>query len=202
MKLAFHVDTRYCSGCKSCQLACKDKNNLPVGELWRRVYEITEGEWTKKGEAWENTVKAYNVSVSCNHCEKCICIEVCPVKAYTRGEDGAVRIDQNRCMGCQYCAMACPYGAPQFNPAINRMGKCDFCEDRIAKGENPVCVDACPMRIITWGDRDELIEKFGPKAEIYPLPPDKLTDPSLLIKPHPDAEVAESEPDLSNAEEV
>jgi anaerobic dimethyl sulfoxide reductase subunit B (iron-sulfur subunit) len=203
MKLAFHVDTRYCSGCKSCQLACKDKNKLPVGQLWRRVYEITEGEWQPRGAAWTQNIKAYNVSISCNHCERCICIEVCPVKAYQRREDGVVTIDQSRCMGCGYCALACPYGAPQFNPELGRMGKCDFCQDRLEAGKPPVCVEACPMRIISYGDRDEMTVRLGPERQVFPLPSETLTEPNLLIRPHPDAAEIESPvPLLSNPEEV
>ncbi len=203
MNLAFHVDTRYCSGCKSCQLACKDKNELPVGQLWRRVYEVTEGAWQARGKAWLHTIKAYNISISCNHCKKCVCEEVCPVNAYRRDEQGIVYIDNSRCMGCRYCAWACPYGAPQFRPETGRMGKCDFCRDRLEEGRPPVCVEACPMRLISWGDREDLKLRFGPDAQIYPLPAREMTDPSLLIWPHRDAGAFDQlGPELSNPEEV
>lgn len=203
MNIAFHVDTRFCSGCKSCQLACKDQNNLPVGQLWRRVYEISSGEWVSRGKAWLHNVIAYNLSISCNHCTKCICEEVCPAEAYRRDENGVVWIDPNRCMGCQYCAMACPYNAPQFNPLTGRMGKCDFCRDRLENGLDPVCVQACPMRVISWGDRNELEKKFGPDAQLFPLPPKELTDPSLLVHPHPNAlKTNASFEELANPEEV
>jgi len=203
MNLAFHVDTRYCTGCKTCQLACKDKNELPVGQLWRRVYEVSEGGWEPRGKAWLHSVTAYNISISCNHCQKCICEEVCPVKAYSRDENGIVTIDQNRCMGCKYCAWACPYGAPQFNPLTGRMGKCDFCRDRIEEGLPPVCVEACPMRVLSWGDRKELELRFGHDAHIFPLPAAELTQPSLLIHPHQKALSIDAPPqNLSNSEEV
>lgn len=203
MNLAFHIDTRYCSGCKSCQLACKDYNGLPTGQLWRRVYEVSSGSWQARGPAWLHTVTAYNVSISCNHCKKCICEEICPTKAYRRDENGIVWIDQNRCMGCQYCAMACPYNAPQFNPIKGRMGKCDFCRDRLKENLEPICVQACPMRVISWGDKDDLLQRFGPGSNLFPLPPSEPTEPSLIVEPHPSALKGDDPAGLlSNSEEV
>ena len=75
---AFYFDASACSGCKACQVACKDRHGLEVGLLWRRVYEVTGGDWTRSGEAWVSSVFAYNVSLACNHCLEPICAEVCP----------------------------------------------------------------------------------------------------------------------------
>jgi len=200
---AFYIDTSRCSGCKTCQVACKDKNNLDIGVLWRRVYEISRGSWTKLNGVWKNNIKAYNVSLSCNHCEKPVCVEVCPTGAMKKNKNGIVTIDAKKCIGCNYCAWACPYGAPQYDEAKGVMTKCDFCEDYLADGKNPSCVDSCPMRVIDFGDLEELKQKYGGAAQLYPLPEAHHTQPAILIKPHKDAvESGDSLAQILNDEEV
>ncbi len=152
MTYAFTFDAAFCSGCKACQAACKDKNNLPLGVLWRRVIEVSGGAWQRKGEAWTNTVFAYNVSVACNHCLHPKCAGVCPTGAYEVREDGIVLLDTSKCMGCGYCAWACPYGAPQYNPEAGTMTKCNFCFDNLEQGLPPACVAACPLRVLDYGE--------------------------------------------------
>jgi anaerobic dimethyl sulfoxide reductase subunit B (iron-sulfur subunit) len=199
-RLAFYFDSSSCSGCKTCQMACKDKNDLGPGQVWRRVYEVTGGGWKKQGATWQQDVFAYNLSMSCNHCEDPICVKNCPTHALFKREDGIVQIDQNLCIGCKYCAWVCPYGAPQFNPQKGVMGKCDFCADYIDQGKNPSCVDSCPMRALDFGDHEELLEKYGPSDHIYPLPDPSITEPSICIKAHQNA--ANPNPKVSNIEEV
>lgn len=200
---AFYIDTSRCSGCKTCQVACKDKNNLDIGVLWRRVYEIGKGGWTPRGSAWVHDVKSYNVTLSCNHCEKPVCVEVCPTGAMKKNKNGIVTIDEKKCIGCNYCAWACPYGAPQYDEARGIMTKCDFCEDYLADGKNPSCVDSCPMRVIDFGDLKELKEKYGGDDQLYPLPEAHHTKPAILIKPHKDAvESGDSLAQILNDEEV
>ncbi len=177
---AFYFDANACSGCKTCQIACKDKNDLPPGVRWRRVYEITGGEWVKQGKAWKNNVFAYNISLACNHCEEPVCVKVCPTKAIHKHENGIVDIDPLKCMGCKYCEWACPYGAPQFNKAAGIMTKCNLCADYVEEGKNPSCVDACPMRAMDFGEYDGLVEKYGNQGDIYPLPNRHHTEPSIL----------------------
>ncbi|MCJ7702103.1 MAG: dimethylsulfoxide reductase subunit B [Anaerolineales bacterium] len=186
-RYGFYIDTRSCTGCKACQIACKDKNNLPVGVLWRRVVEVQGGEWLPRGEAWLTNVFAYFISAACMHCELPICAEVCPTQAITQRDDGIVTIDSERCMGCRYCEMACPYKAPQFDPAQGLMTKCDFCSDLIDEGKSPACVTACQMRVLHFGDIDELRVEHGRVADVYPLPDPRLTKPALVLTPHPDA---------------
>lgn len=186
-RYGFYIDTRSCTGCKACQIACKDKNNLPVGVLWRRVVEVQGGEWLPRGEAWLTNVFAYFISAACMHCELPICAEVCPTQAITQPDDGIVTIDSERCMGCRYCEMACPYKAPQFDPAQGLMTKCDFCSDLIDEGKSPACVAACQMRVLHFGDIDELRVEHGMVADVYPLPDPRLTKPALVLTPHPDA---------------
>ena len=199
-RLAFFFDSSTCSGCKTCQMACKDKNDLPVGQIWRRIYEVSGGGWRKDGASWTQDVFAYNLSLSCNHCEDPICARNCPTKAIRKREDGIVLIDQASCIGCKYCSWVCPYGAPQFDPDRGVMGKCDLCADYVDQGKNPSCVDACPMRALDFGDYDELVEKHGASAHVYPLPNPSITDPSIVVKAHKDAGGAG--PGVSNIEEV
>jgi len=186
-RYGFYLDTSSCTGCKACQIACKDKNDLPVGILWRRVVEIQGGDWLPRGKAWLTTAFTYFVSAACMHCEMPICVEVCPTKALGQRDDGIVLIDSDRCMGCRYCEMACPYKAPQFNLTQNVMTKCDFCYDLIDTGKSPACVSACQMRVLHFGDIDELRAAHGMVDNLYPLPAPGLTKPALVLTPHPDA---------------
>ncbi|MFO7584129.1 MAG: DmsC/YnfH family molybdoenzyme membrane anchor subunit [Anaerolineales bacterium] len=150
MTYAFTFDASACTGCKACQVACKDKNNLPVGVLWRRVFEVSGGDWAQAGNAWENSIFAYNLSIACNHCAHPKCAGVCPTDAYVQRADGVVYIDETKCMGCGYCAWACPYAVPQYNPELRHMTKCNFCFDEIDQGKSPACVAACPMRVLDF----------------------------------------------------
>ena len=184
MQLAFYFDSSACSGCKACQAACKDKHNLEVGRLWRRVYEVSGGDWQWVGETWQTSAFAYNLSIACNHCEAPICAQVCPAGAIQKRPDGIVLIDDKRCIGCKYCSWACPYGALQYDPAAGVMTKCTFCSDEIDAGRPPTCVVACPMRALDYGERHELEARYGVGAVVYPLPEAGLTDPALVITPH------------------
>ena len=186
-RYGFYLDTSACTGCKACQIACKDKNNLPVGVLWRRVVEVQGGEWLPRGEAWLTNSFAYFISSACMHCELSICAEVCPTQSISQREDGIVSIDAQRCMGCRYCEIACPYKAPQFDSAQGVMTKCDFCRDLIDDGKSPACVAACQMRVLHFGDMDELRAQYGEVNDVYPLPDPTLTQPSLVLTPHSDA---------------
>ncbi len=195
MTYAFTFDASACTGCKACQIACKDKNNLPVGVLWRRVFEVSGGEWQKQGQAWENSVFAYNLSIACNHCVHPKCAGVCPTDAFVQREDGIVYIDETRCMGCGYCAWACPYSVPQYNPDLGRMTKCNFCMDELDQGRPPACVAACPMRILDYAVISEqssvISEEYRRLWELpadehpFPLPTFSRTQPHLAIRPHP-----------------
>jgi anaerobic dimethyl sulfoxide reductase subunit B len=202
-RLAFHLDASACSGCKACQAACKDKNGLPVGLLWRRVYEVAGGGWERRREAWLTSVFAYHLSLACNHCRLPICVEVCPSAAITQRSDGLVLLDAGRCLGCRYCSWACPYGAPQYDPAAGRMSKCALCADYIDAGRPPACVAACPMRALEFGDLEELQARHGQLAAVHPLPDPALTGPALVITPHKDASRAAGlKGQVSNWEEI
>ncbi len=210
MTYAFVLDVSACSGCKACQAACKDKNHLPLGVLWRRVYEVSGGAWKQEGAAWSNTVFAYNLSLSCNHCVHTKCAGVCPVDAYTVREDGIVILDSSKCIGCGYCAWACPYGAPQYDRVAGYMTKCDFCYDNLELGLPPACVSACPMRVLDYAEvNDEqnlasdrvALWKIPAAGHPYPMPDNSLTQPHLVIKPHAAMKFLE-EKIIANREEV
>jgi anaerobic dimethyl sulfoxide reductase subunit B len=207
---AFALDASACSGCKACQAACKDKNQLPLGVLWRRVYEVTGGSWKQEGVAWSNTLFAYNLSLSCNHCVHPKCAGVCPVDAYTVRADGIVVLDSSKCMGCGYCAWACPYDAPQYDQAAGRMTKCDFCYDNLDAGLAPACVSACPLRVLDFGEvrdghalAEGLVALWETAAEEhpYPMPVESRTRPHLALKPHT-AMMSPEAKHIANYEEI
>jgi DMSO reductase iron-sulfur subunit len=205
---SFFFDSSSCSGCKACQAACKDKHGLEVGMLWRRVYEVSGGGWQRVGEAWISDVYAYNLSISCNHCEQPSCVEACPTTALYKRADGLVLIEPERCIGCKYCTWACPYGAPQYDANNRVMTKCTGCVDYLESGLPPACVAACPLRVLDFGDSDSMQARYalssnGLVQSVAPLPEKELTQPGLLIRPHRDTErAAQGMPRLANLEEV
>ncbi len=202
-QLAFYFDASSCSGCKTCQVACKDKHNSPMAVLWRRVYEVCGGDWVRKGPAWIPNIYAYHMSMACNHCEEPICLDACPNKAIVKNSQGIVLIDYDRCMGCKYCEWTCPYGALQFDPFKKIMTKCTFCADYLEEGKPPACVSACPMRALDYGHLDELTQRHGKDNEFFPLPKEKYTKPALVITPHRDTRKAgNNELIIANKEEV
>jgi len=179
-RLGFYFDMTKCSGCRACQVACKDRNNLKVGQLFRKVYTYETGKFPNPG--------FYNFSATCNHCANAKCVSGCPTKAMHYGDDGTVQHDIDKCIGCQYCVWNCPYGAPQYLEDLGKSRKCDACKDLRDAGGNPVCVDACNMRVIEFGDLDELRAKHAGEelvSTIAVLPDESITEPSLLIKPRP-----------------
>lgn len=200
---AFFINSSICSGCKTCLMACKDKHNLEEGITWRRVYEISGGDWVQRGESWLSSVFAYNLSISCNHCDTPVCAQVCPTHAHYKREDGIVTIDPDQCVGCRYCEWACPYGAPKYDRQAGIMTKCTFCSDNLEAGIPPACVAACPMRAIDFGEASELRKKYGPSAAVYPLPNPSHTGPNLFIRPHHQARRADNDSArVNNREEL
>jgi anaerobic dimethyl sulfoxide reductase subunit B (iron-sulfur subunit) len=191
--MAFYFDASACANCKACQVACQDKNDLPPQLRWRRVIQYAGGTWnphpTVQGLMVQN-VFSYSLSLSCMHCQNPMCVQVCPTTAMHKDENGIVSIDGDKCIGCRYCEWACPYGAPQFNEAAGRMTKCDMCKDLQAQGQEPACVSSCVMRALKIGDLEELQAQYGTVAAIEPLPSAEYTNPSLVIKLHPDAQRA------------
>ena len=190
---AFHINSSACSGCKTCQAACKDKNDLKPGINWRRVYDIQGGEWISENGAFVSVPFAYNLSLSCFNCETPRCVNACPTRAMYENENGLIVIDPALCMGCRYCEWVCPYGAPQYDSELKIMTKCNLCEEYIITGKKPSCVDSCPMRALDFGPYDEIVEEYGTIARVYPLPDPALTGPGMIISPHKDSKKASPE---------
>ena len=101
-----------------------------------------------------------------------------------KNEDGFVIVNEEICIGCRYCHMACPYDAPQYDSQKGHMTKCDGCYSRVKAGQKPICVDACPLRALDFAPIDELRAKYGDQASIAPLPPAEITHPNLVVKPN------------------
>jgi len=185
-QLGFCIEQNMCMGCKACQVACKDKNNLDIGQLFRKVTETEGGSYSESGNGITHNVYSYWTSLSCNHCENPVCVEVCPTGAmYKRKDDGIVLVNKEVCIGCGTCEVACPYDAPVLNAKEQKMGKCDFCVDQIIQGKDPYCVGACPVRAIHYGDISDLRNKYGTLDKIEGMP-EPETKPSLVIVPHKD----------------
>jgi anaerobic dimethyl sulfoxide reductase subunit B (iron-sulfur subunit) len=188
-QLAFQFDAAACIGCKTCQVVCKNQNDLPLGILYRHVIAFEAGTWEGGGDSYTpNNLIAYYISMACNHCAVPACIAVCPVSAIIKNEEnGIVSIDQDLCIGCKACSSSCPYGAPRFREDIGVMTKCDFCESLISQGKSPACVATCPMRILNFGELGELQGKYGlGDNTVAPLPED-ITGPSLVLIPYPNS---------------
>jgi anaerobic dimethyl sulfoxide reductase subunit B (iron-sulfur subunit) len=190
-QLGFYINSAACTNCRACAIACKDKNNTVVGVNFRRVFVYGGGSWLYQG-GFMQPVNVYNYSVSlgCQHCVDPACMAACPTGAIHKDAQGIVTVEASQCIGCRYCEWACPYGTPQFDAATGVMSKCDFCQDLVAQGQNPACVDACPMRALEYGELSELQAKYGTAAAVEPLPSAALTHPSIVITPHRHAQLS------------
>ncbi|MBR2835278.1 MAG: 4Fe-4S dicluster domain-containing protein [Coriobacteriales bacterium] len=176
----FYFDMARCIGCKTCQIACKDVNDLPVGILYRKATNYEVGNFPNVG--------AFSFSTSCNHCANPACVANCPVGAMQKDEEtGIVSVDQSICIGCRTCTLVCPYGVPQMREDLGVSSKCDACARLRALGEQPACVNACPARALDFGDLEELAQKYGPElANEFPVMGSaEATQPSVLIKLKP-----------------
>ncbi|MCG5388740.1 4Fe-4S binding protein, partial [Providencia rettgeri] len=143
-------------------------------------------------------------SISCNHCSNPTCVAGCPTGAmHKREEDGLVVVNQDVCVGCRYCELRCPYGAPQFDEKKKLMSKCDGCYERVAQGMKPVCVESCPQRALDFDDIEVIRAKHGTECGIAPMPDPSLTNPNIVIKAHKDAKPSgDKTGSVQNAAEV
>jgi len=124
--------------------------------------------------------------MACNHCQTAACITACPVGAIFREDNyGAVLVDDDRCVGSKQCAVACPYGAPQYadDAPGTVMQKCNMCIDKLAMGQRPQCVETCPSRALDFDTLDNLKAKYGTNQQLEGMPDPSLTQPSLIVKP-------------------
>ena len=187
-RYAFHFDGTRCTGCKTCEMACKDFKDLSVGTAFRKVYEVTLGTTERDANCCiTSSCVSYPLSMSCNHCDDPACTKVCPTTAMHKDpETGLVSVDVDKCIGCGYCHMACPYNAPKVDREKGHSVKCDGCAERVAAGEKPVCVEACPARALDFGTIEGMA-KLGERGNIAPLPEPTYTKPNLYIKASADA---------------
>jgi len=175
-QMGFLYDMTTCIGCKSCQMACKDRHDLPAGELIRRVIGYEGGKFP---HPW-----LYYLSLSCNHCVDPICVKNCPTGAlHKEPVYGAVLIDDTKCVNCGQCQLACPYGQIQYYESLGKVAKCDMCLDLVAAGELPACVGACVMRALQFGPLAELESAETAVKDVKSLPDSAITQPSLLLIP-------------------
>lgn len=138
----FQVDLDACTGCKACVVGCNKLNGLDHDEAWRAVGTI-------HGGSTESPIQQ-TVTTACHHCLDPACMKGCPVGAYEKNKDtGIVKHLDDQCIGCQYCTLTCPYEVPQYNKRLGIVRKCDMCQDRLAEGEAPACVEACPNGAIS-----------------------------------------------------
>lgn len=177
MSKAILVDTTKCIGCGACVAACKVVNALPLDELRAdkapSANSLSEDELVafaqSHGEVGGelsatalNVVEAHGqvfVRRFCMHCQDPPCASVCPVGAFKKTAAGPVVYDADRCMGCRYCMMACPFGMPRYEwkAVLPKVAKCTMCAPRQAKGRQPACTEVCPVGASIFGERDELL---------------------------------------------
>lgn len=170
--MGFYTDTTVCIGCKACEVACKEWNQLPStnggvntlsgdsydntrkldGIHWRHVKFIEQFTESRKDGRW------LLMSDVCKHCVHAACLEVCPTGAITRTEFDTVVIQSDACNGCRDCISACPFGVIDINPASGVAQKCTLCYDRLQVGMEPACSKACPTDSIQFGTIRELRE--------------------------------------------
>jgi formate dehydrogenase iron-sulfur subunit len=157
---AILTDTTRCVGCEECVRACKRQNHLgkDVPRRWQAaIDDLSATRYTtlvrRPGHRF--------VRRHCRHCLEPACVSVCIVGALQKRADGAVVYDSDRCMGCRYCMMSCPYGIPRYDwaRAVPYLRKCVFCESRLRVGKQPACTEACPKQATVFGTREQLLEE-------------------------------------------
>jgi formate dehydrogenase iron-sulfur subunit len=175
-RMGFFTDTSLCIGCKACEVACKEWNQVPEDGLnftgmsfdnseglsadtWRHVAFIEQGKPDDGDFRWLMS------SDVCKHCTHAACLDVCPTGALFRTEFGTVVVQEDVCNGCGYCVPACPYGVIDKREGDGRVWKCTLCYDRLGEGMEPACAKACPTNSIQFGELDELRERASGRVE-------------------------------------
>ncbi len=170
---AFLTDSTLCIGCKACEVACKEWNDLGEDGLnwtgfsydntgavghstWRHVKFVEHPPETGHGGNSPEVASWTFSSDVCKHCENAGCLEACPTGSIVRTEFGGVYVQPDICNGCSYCVVACPFGVVQRNKEDGRAFKCTFCYDRQKVGLTPACAHACPTESIKFGKLDDL----------------------------------------------
>jgi Fe-S-cluster-containing dehydrogenase component len=163
LQYAMLIDTTRCTGCQACEQACAEKNGFPLSDT-----KPESGMQRSTGPAALTVVNANATGnrgmvfakTQCMHCDQPACVSACLVNAMYKTDDGPVIWREDKCMGCRYCMVACPFDAPKFeygslNPKVR---KCVMCFDRLREGRLPACAEACPQEAILFGKRGELLD--------------------------------------------
>ena len=195
---AMGVDPSRCIGCGRCVDACKTENDVPrepfFFRTWVERYVIqkdSEVVVTSPNGGIEGfppvseagILRTFFVPKLCNHCANAPCVQVCPVGATFKTQDGVVLVDRDYCIGCRYCIQACPYGARFLHPVTHTAEKCTFCYHRLVKGLNPACVEVCPTQARVFGDLKAVsspLVRFMRFNEVQVLKPHLNTEPKVF----------------------
>jgi formate dehydrogenase iron-sulfur subunit len=179
MACAMLIDTTRCIGCRGCQVACKSWKDLPAerstfsatgtnplhldAENFTRVL-FEEGRTPAGAPRWSF------VKRQCMHCNEPACAGACPVAALVKLPEGPVVYRDDRCIGCRYCMVACPFQIPKFqwNATVPYVRKCNFCAERLALGKKPACAATCPSEALLFGDRTDLLREAHRRIETNP----------------------------------
>ena len=174
---SFIFDANKCTGCGACRVACTIENGLAPDVSWRRIETFNPQR--------RAVAPVFHLSLACNHCATAACMNACPALAYHRdGPTGAVLLDSSLCIGCGYCAWACPYDAPVFDESAGVMTKCTWCADRLAAGLKPACASHCPTGALDFaplGPSERMSTMVGltptllqPSLHVIPLAPGRM----------------------------
>ena len=178
MSKAVLYDATKCIGCRACQVACKQWNELPAVATTNTgtyenpprmdAYTFTKISFTELED--NGKFQWVFAKHQCMHCEHPACVEACIVGALEKRPDGPVTYDDNKCIGCRYCQVACPFGIPNFewDKPLPWIRKCTFCADRQGGGLKPACVTTCPSGALEFGERDDLIAEARERIAATP----------------------------------
>ncbi len=166
---AILTDTTRCTGCEECVAACKEENNLGKDEArrWkRRIDDLSSTRFT----TIIRRPGAHFVRQQCRHCNDPACVSACIVGALRKTDEGPVIYDGDKCMGCRYCMVACPYGIPRYdwNEPVPYVRKCTMCYSRIKEGRQPACTEACPEEATIFGTRAEMLAVAHERIRKHP----------------------------------
>ena len=188
-----------CIGCGKCVEACKTENNVMdepyFFRTWIERYIVhQDGHVTVESpnggqdsfpppDDEADIMQSFFVPKICNQCDNPPCVQVCPVGATFKTEDGVVLVDEEYCIGCRYCIQACPYGARYMNPVTKTADKCTFCYHRISKGQLPACVEVCPTQARVFGDvkkQASPLRRLLRMNRVQTLKPELNTEPKVF----------------------
>ena len=187
-----------CIGCGRCVAACKAENDVPAEPFYFRTWVeryVIDAEGKVAVDSPEggihgfpakeedgDVLRAFFVPKLCNQCDNPPCVQVCPVGATFKTEDGVILVDSDYCIGCRYCIQACPYGARYLDPRTKTADKCTFCYHRIKQGLQPACVEVCPTQARVFGElkaRTSPLRRLMRMSELQVLKPFLNTEPKV-----------------------